>query len=175
MLEFLIFAIGLITSYILKEIQFLSLEFHFLNTGLIYPDFVLIFIVFFSLHRKEFFGIWIGFFGGLLEDGSNWILDEHSGYFSAILGVHSSIYAIIGYTVGRLSQYFEKQHSVQIIFLILITVIISRFFTWSLYVIVDNFNRNYPILGTAIYSALIAPICFTLLAWVYRSQFNTPK
>ena len=43
-LEATVVAVGLIISSFLKGINFLSLNFEFLNTGAIYPDFLLIFV-----------------------------------------------------------------------------------------------------------------------------------
>lgn len=159
---------GLILSYFLKDVQFLSLDFHFLNTGLIYPDFLLIFISFFALHRNEFVGTWVGFFGGLLEDGANWIFDSGHGDFSVVIGVHAFVYSLVGYILGKSSSYFSKYQKSFTILLLLFIAILSRFFIWFLYGMIDNFNKNYPILGPALYTAMFTPIWFALLSWVYR-------
>ena len=163
-------AFGLILSYFLKDIQFLSLDFHFLNTGVIYPDFLLIFIAFFALHRDEMAGIWVGFFGGLLEDGANWVFDSANGGFSVVIGVHALVYSLMGYILGKSSNYFERYQSSFTILLLLFTAILSRFFIWFIYGVIDNFNKNYPIVGPALYTALLVPIWFALLSWTYRIQ-----
>ena len=167
-LRLLAIASGLILSYFLKDIQFLSLDFHFLNTGLIYPDFLLIFIAFFALYRNEMAGTWVGFFGGLLEDGANWVFDSSHGGLTVVIGIHAFVYSLVGYILGKIGAYFERYQSSFTILLLLFTVILSRFFIWFIYGVVDNFNKNYPILGPAIFTALVAPLCFTALSWVYR-------
>ena len=167
-LQTIAIACGLILSYFLKDIQFLSLDFHFLSTGIIYPDFLLIFIVFFALYRKELAGIWVGFFGGLLEDGANWVFDKTHGGFTVVIGIHAFVYSLLGYVLGKLGVYFERYQSSFTVLLLLFTVIFARFFIWFIYGVVDNFNKNYPILGPAFFTALLAPLWFVLLGWVYR-------
>ena len=159
---------GLVLSYLLKDIQFLSLDLHFLNTGLIHPDFLLIFIAFFGLNRGEMSGIWIGFFGGLLEDGTNWIFDSSGAGFNAIIGIHAFVYSLLGCLLGNFRQYFQSHLTSFTILLIFGIAVFSRFCIWFMHGMIDNLNMNYPILGPALYTALLAPAWFGLIRWVYR-------
>lgn len=161
-------AMGLLSSYFLKDIQFLSLEFDVLNIGLVYPDFLLMFITFFALYRHELVGTWVGFFGGLLEDGANWFFDSDTGGFTTILGIHSLVYTLVGYGVGRLSHHIDHYNNSFSILLVLLTAMVTRFLIWSLHGLVDTFSNNYAILGPAIYTAFLIPLWFTFLLWVYR-------
>lgn len=160
--------LGLLISYFLKDIQFLSLQFDFLNTGTIGPDFLLIFVVFFSLFRGEFVGMWVGFFAGLLEDGANWVLGGTTGTFVPIVGIHALVYTIAGFALGKLSQVFDRYQTAPIIALVFVTALIVRFFAWTLQGIVEDFNKNYSLIGPAAFTAIISPIWFSFLGWFYR-------
>ncbi len=166
---------GLIISYFLKDFQFLSLELHFLSKGVVFPDFLLIFVIYFALNRSELSGIWVGFFAGMLEDSANWIFNPHSGMnandgggYIAIIGIHALVYTLMGFLVARLKTIYENKQVVVTIVFSFFTVLLARFFTWTLHGFVDNFNLNYPIVGPAFYTALITPFWFTILGWLYR-------
>ncbi len=161
---------GLLLSYFLKDVQFLSLDLPFFNTGLIYPDFLLIYIAFFALTRGELAGTWVGFFAGLLEDGTNWVFDGSDGGFSTIIGVHSFVYSLLGYTLGFFRQYFQTYQTSFTILLLFVVSILSRFFIWILHAMIDSLNMNYPILGPALYTSVLSPVWFSFMSWLYRIQ-----
>lgn len=165
-----VIALGMILSYFLKDIQFLSLNFDFMNTGLINPDFLLMYVIFFALYRGEFSGLWVGFFAGLLEDGANWVIGSGPADFTPLIGIHSLVYCLIGFAVGKMNRIVDRQQTLPIMALVGVTAFLVRFFTWTLQGIVENFNHNYSMLGVAIYTAVLAPIFFTLLGWLYRMK-----
>ena len=168
MIQFILIPIGILVSYFLKEASFLGLNFNFLNLGEIRPDFLLMFIVFFSLYKGELMGIWIGFFGGLLEDGVNWAFDNKEDVFLPIVGIHAFVYSLFGYILAKVRYFFDRHRSIFTILLVLIVSIATRFLIWTFQGILDNFNKNYGIIGPAVYTALLAPIWFTLLSLVYQ-------
>ncbi|MEQ9363304.1 MAG: rod shape-determining protein MreD [Leptospirales bacterium] len=162
--------LGMLISYFLKDIQFLSLTFEFLNTGTIGPDFLLIFVIFFSLFRGEFVGLWVGFFAGILEDGANWVLGGGAtgGGFVPIVGIHALVYSITGFALGKLSQVFDRYQTAPIIALVFVSAFLVRFFAWTIQGIVEDFNKNYSLIGPAVFTAIISPIWFSFLGWLYR-------
>lgn len=172
MLESGLIALGMLISYFLKDIQFLSLTFEFMNTGTIGPDFLLIFVIFFSLFRGEFVGLWVGFFAGILEDGANWVLGDGgmagSGGFVPIVGIHALVYSITGFALGKLSQVFDRYQTAPIIALVFVSAFLVRFFAWTIQGIVEDFNKNYSLIGPAVFTAVISPIWFSFLGWLYR-------
>ncbi|MCB1169770.1 MAG: rod shape-determining protein MreD [Leptospiraceae bacterium] len=167
-LEATVVAVGLIVSYFLKGINFLSLNFDFLNTGAIYPDFLLIFVIFFSIRKGDFTGIWIGFFAGLLEDSQLLAFDEGAREFVSIIGVHSLIYCLAGYTIGRLNKLLDRDSIASILVLVFATTFIVRICIWLLMGMIDQFSAAYPLLGPAVYTAIIAPVWFWILTTLYR-------
>ena len=168
LLESGLIALGMVISYFLKDIQFLSLTFDFLETGTIGPDFLLIFVIFFSLFRGEFVGLWVGFFAGILEDGANWVFYNSSGAFVPIVGIHALVYSIAGFALGKISQVFDRYQTAPIIALVFVSAFVVRFFAWTIQGIVEDFNKNYSLVGPAVYTAIISPIWFTFLGWLYR-------
>ena len=85
MLNLAVIAAGILVSFFLKGFNFLSLNFEKLGGSIIYPDFLLIFVIFFALRRGEFSGLWIGFFAGLLEDAGLLGYAEKTGEFLPII------------------------------------------------------------------------------------------
>ncbi len=168
MIEGLLIGVGMVISYFLKDIQFLSLTFEFMNTGTIGPDFLLIFVIFFSLFRGEFVGLWVGFFSGLMEDGANWIMGSGPGDFLPIVGIHALVYSLAGFILGKMSHVFDRYQAAPIIALVFAAALLVRFFAWTIQGLVEDFNRNYSLVGPAVYTGLIAPIWFTFLGWLYR-------
>lgn len=170
MLDRIMIMVGLVASYFLKDINFLRLDFEFMNTGVIYPDFLLIFLVYFALRRGEYTGIWVGFFAGLLEDSSIIAFSQSAEAFHPIIGTHSLIYTLIGFTLGKLNRLVDRDSMLPIFVIALLSGIVSRILIWLLVGIIDEFNQSYSIMGPAVYSAIIAPMWFVLLAWIYRFE-----
>lgn len=161
-------ALGMMVSFFLKDINFLGLNFSFLNSGLIYPDFLLAFLIYFSLNKGDFSGIWIGFFAGLLEDSGLIQFADVQKEFLPIIGVHSLIYTLTGFTLGKITRFIDREHFIPQIVLVFVATVIVRFFIWLLMGVLQDFNSSYSFFGPAVYTALFTPIWFTLLGWVYR-------
>ena len=166
LLDLLVIVLGLIFSYFLKDINFLSMTFDF--TGAIYPDFLLIFVIFFALRRGEFSGLWIGFFAGLLEDSNLLSFAQSTNTYNSIIGVHAIIYTLAGFILGKLNRIVDKDSTIPIMFVVLCTTFLCRLFVWMIMGFLDESNASYSFFGPAIYTAILAPIWFLLLGWTYR-------
>ncbi|MCB1171938.1 MAG: rod shape-determining protein MreD [Leptospiraceae bacterium] len=168
MLELLVIALGMGVSYFLNDVKLLSLNFEFMNTGEIAPDFLLILVIFFALYRGEFSGLWIGFFAGLLEDGIVWYILPETGEVVPLIGIHTLIYSLTAFAIGKSNHYFDQYNSAPIVVLVLVVTLLVRLSVWTLHGLLTEFNATYSIIGPAIYTGLFSPIWFALLAWVYR-------
>ncbi|MFN3604618.1 MAG: rod shape-determining protein MreD [Leptonema sp. (in: bacteria)] len=168
MIEILMILLGLIFSYFLKDINFLSLQFSFLNSEIIYPDFLILFLIFFSLRSSEVLGIWIGFFAGLLEDST--ILKFSKTEFHPLLGMHTLVYPIVGYILSKFKRFLDINNTGVAIFVTFIAAFSTRTFVWLLMGIMDNFYQSYSILATSLYTSLLAPVWFLLLKWTYYKK-----
>lgn len=175
MLEVVVIALGILVSFFLKDVNFLSLNFSFLNTGILYPDFLLMFLIFFALQRGEFSGIWIGFFSGLLEDSAILRFSENTREFVPIIGVYTAVYTITGFTLGKTNRLVDKDSTMPIMVLVFFSVVVVRFLVWLAMGIINEFNHSYSFLGPAFYTAIISPVWFFILGWIYRPKLEQPR
>lgn len=168
LLEFAVIILGMLGSYFLKDINFLSLQFDVLNTGVIYPDFLLIFVVYFALIKGEFTGLWIGFFAGILEDSTILRFGGGADPFTSILGLHAFAYTILGYGLGKANRMMDRDNLSTTLIVVFGATLATRFLVWLEMGIVNQFYASYSFLSTALYTAAIAPVWFALLSWLYR-------
>ena len=170
LIEILVIFIGLIFSYFLKDINFLSLQFDFLRTGSIYPDFLLIFLIYFTLRTNEMWGIWLGFFGGLLEDTTILNFNSSNSEYIQLIGIHTLIYPIMGFILGKINRYLDIDNIRTIIFVTFVTSLSTRLMIWLIMGIVEEFYHSYSFIGPSIYTSILAPIWFFLLKWIYHKN-----
>ncbi len=168
-------ALGMLISFFLKDINFLGVDLTFLNSGLIYPDFLLMFIIYFAMHRGEFSGLWIGFFAGLMEDSGLLRFMTARQEFVPLIGVHALIFALTGFTLGKIQRFFDREHYLPQLVVVFATTLIVRLVTWSVMGFLDEFNHSYSFLGPAIYTTILSPIWFYLLGIFYRFMERESK
>ncbi|MCB1308625.1 MAG: rod shape-determining protein MreD [Leptospiraceae bacterium] len=173
-LEISVIALGMIIAYFMTQVPVLALNFEFMNTGVIYPDYLLMYLIFFALYRGEFAGIWLGFFAGLLEDGAVWVLSDATREYVPVIGIHASIYSLTGFILGKMNRIFDRYNMAPIVLLVLGTTFVVRLLTWILQGVLGEMNRNFVLVGPALYTALISPIFFTVLSWLYRIRPGEP-
>ena len=160
-LEAAVIAVGIVVSFFLKDVNFLALS-------SVYPDFLLMFLIYFSLRRGEFSGIWIGFFSGLLEDSSILSFSERVGHYVPLIGTHMFFYTLAGFTLGKLNRIIDRRSMVPIVVVVFATTLLVRITIWFSNGILQDFNKNYSFLPVAAYSAMLAPVWFWILSWLYR-------
>lgn len=170
MLNVAVIAAGILVSFFLKGFNFLSLNFEKLGGSVIYPDFLLIFVIFFALRRGEFAGLWIGFFAGLLEDAGLLGYTQRTGEFLPIIGTHALVYCLTGFILGKVNRLMDKDRTATVVLLVFVTTLLERAFVWLLVGLLEDFNKSYSFMGPAVYTALLAPVWFFILSWVYQIQ-----
>lgn len=169
-LELLVIALGLIVSFFLKGLQFLSLSFNWMGGAIIFPDFLLIFMMFFAMRRGEFSGLWVGFFAGLLEDSGIRNYLETAGEFVPLIGAHSLVYTMAGFILGKMNRVIDRDRMIPVMAMVFASSAVIRFVVWLLMGLIEDYNQSYSFLGPALYTALLSPIWFALLSWLYRSD-----
>ena len=165
-IEKVIIGIGLILTHLVNVSNFL-------NIGIwLKPDIIIIFIIFFSLKKGPLYGVWIGFFGGLLADISLGGELNELNEISYKIGLNALVFSILGYVAGKfmLSNYREN-------FLILgvytfVLTCLSRAFVFYTYLYLFNENFSYNIFTTSLYNGVISPILFYCLELVYRVEME---
>ncbi len=161
-LEASVIAIGVLISFYLKGLNFLAFNF-------VYPDFLIIFLIYFALRRGEFSGIWIGFFAGLLEDSAILFFSDGQNAFVHVIGTHMLFYTLTGYILGKLNRIIDRDSMMPVMVVVLVTTVIVRICVKGLTWVIQDINQNYDIFGTAVYTAALAPVWFFVLSWVYRA------
>lgn len=160
-LELLVIGLGVLISFFLKETSFLAINY-------IYPDFLVIYVIFFALRRGEFSGLWIGFFAGLLEDSAIRFFSESQHAFVPVIGTHMFFYTLTGYLIGKFKRIIDRHSLLPIVVVVFLSTTIVGFCVWLLTGVLQDFNKNQSILATALYTALLSPVWFWLLGWLFR-------
>ena len=163
-LEYIVIVIGLLTSYFLNGSNLFELG------NAVKPDFMVIFVVFFALRRGPMFGLWIGFFGGLLTDSAlGGVIGEGGETFYKI-GLHSLVMSVLGYIIGKFARgSFHENYLSVTIYLFLFTLA-SRVMIYLVYIMFFHKNLNYSFFPTSIYNGIIAPVAFFILTWAYKLE-----
>ena len=98
-LEKVVIGIAIFVSY------FLQTSVDFFALGSVKPDFLLILTVYFALYRGSFAALWIGFFGGLLQDinlgGYTNLVKQDMQYY---IGTSALAKTVIGYVAGKVAR-----------------------------------------------------------------------
>lgn len=164
LLEKVIIAISIIVSYFLQS----SVE--FFSIGSIKPDFLLLLTIYFAMFRGEFTGIWVGFFGGLLQDINLGIIPnfdiEKMRYF---LGINILPKALIGYIAGKIAKGITKDNyftwvAISFVFSLIKGVLVFLLTAFSSMSMASQ-SLVTVILPESVYNALLSIIWFKLLLW----------
>ncbi len=170
MLDIIVIVLGLIFSFFLKDISFLSLQFDFFKSGSIYPDFLLIYLIYFSLRTNELSAIWLGFFAGLLEDSTILSFNSKSNEYMNIIGIHTMVYPIMSYILAKINKYIDIDNIQTIIIVTFISSFLTRISIWFLMGIVDRFYDSFNFLGPSLYTSILSPAWFFFLKWIYHRK-----
>lgn len=147
---------------------------HFLNGSTIFeiagfkPDFFIIFTIFFALRLGALYGLWIGFIGGLLSDSALGGEIGPDGLVYYKIGLHSLAYSFTGYIVGKFTRSAYNENYFSITIFVFIFTLLSRIIVYIIFRIFFHANHSYSFLGTSIYSAILGPLVFFVLSWIYK-------
>ncbi len=165
MLEKLVLAICLFSSCVLQ----FGVDFFVL--GNVRPDFLLILVIYFALHKRELSGLWVGFFAGLLQDIS---LGSYSPSYDEIkyfIGIHALPNALAGYLPGRFTVQIKKDSNLMI-FLTLFALSLAKNIAVLFLVIIFHQEIDPKVLFSTIvpeslYTSMIAIFWFKLLKAIF--------
>ncbi len=147
---------------------------HFLNGSALFeiggykPDFMMILVLFFALRKGGLFGLWIGFFGGLLTDsglGGETEIDNEVYYK---IGLHTLSYSLTGYIVGKFTRSAYNENYLSITIYVLVFTFLSRVFVYLLFILFFHSNDSYSLIATSLYTAILGPLFFFILTWSYK-------
>lgn len=163
-LEKVIIALSILISY------FLQTSVGFFRLGDIHPDFLLILTVFFSIYRGTFTGLWVGFWGGLLQDinlgGYIEGIEQTTYYF---IGTNALPKALIGYATGLIAKDINRDGALILFTLLFISSIIKGLIIFFEVAIFHGSNASQAIitvvLPESIYTAILTIFWFKVLKW----------
>ncbi len=171
-LDFIFIILGLFISHFLKDINFLVLQFDFLKTGSTYPDFVIIYIIYFALQRDRDISsaIWLGFFAGILEDSTIIRFSKNYTEFQHLVGLHSLVYTLLAFILGSIKKQVDINNNTTISFIVFISTLMSRILIWFIMGILEEFYQSYSFLAPTLYTTIISPIWFKLLGFIFEKK-----
>jgi len=170
-----------------KSVIFLSiLVSYFLQTSVgffslrdIKPDFLLILTIYFAIFRGSFWGLWIGFLGGLLQDinlGNFLALDTNQ--LKYYIGINALPKTLIGYFTGRIASSINKDGNIMPFVIVLVASLVKGFLVFFEIAIFQDQIPSRAIISIiipeAIYNAFIAIFWFRILKWTLP-QLETNK
>lgn len=150
---------------------------HFLNGSNLFelgnavrPDFMVVFVVFFALRKGAFYGLWLGFFGGLLTDTAlgGEISADQAVYYK--IGLHSLSYSLVGYIIGKVTRNAYTENYISVTIYVLGFTLLSRIITYVLFWIFFHANSNYSFIYVSLYNAFLGPFLFFVFTWIYRLE-----
>jgi len=163
-LEKLIVAVAIIVSY------FMQTSMDFFKLGDISPDFLLLLTIYFAIHRGEFAGLWVGFFGGLLQDINFGTFSTMAvGSIQHYIGMNILPKSIVGYVTGKFSEKVRKDNILSLVILVFGFSILKGLIKLLLTVLFFGSTTGQAIitviLPESFYNAILSIFWFKLLFW----------
>lgn len=171
-LEKIVIGIAIFVSY------FLQTSVDFFALGSVKPDFLLILTVYFALYRGSFAALWIGFFGGLLQDinlgGYTNLVKQDMQYY---IGTSALAKTIIGYVSGKVARDINKDATSLIVIVVFVACLIKgilMFFTVAIFHSSAHAASLITIvLPEALFTAILSIVWFRLLRWAFPTVEKT--
>lgn len=162
-LEKLVVLAAIIVSYFLQINDLFRL-------GDIKPDFLLILAIYFAVYKGEFWGIWVGFFGGLLQDiNLGGISVQDSGQVEYFIGTNALPKTLMGYFAGKFAKGVKNDTTLVIAIMVLVLSLMKGFVTFFTVAIFHGGAAGQiiitRILPEAFYNAILGIFWFRLLKW----------
>lgn len=165
-LEKVVIGIAIFVSY------FLQTSVDFFALGSIKPDFLLILTVYFALYRGSFSALWVGFFGGLLQDinlgGYTNLVKQEMQYY---IGTSSLAKTLVGYFTGKIAHHINKDATSLVVIVVFIACFIKGFIMFFTVAIFHSSAHAAAlitiVLPEAIFTAILSIVWFRLLRWAF--------
>lgn len=154
------FIIKIIVYLLLIILQFVVPKYIPFNIWIIYPNFILMFIVYTALNKGIMKGQIVGFVYGLTWD----ILSTD------IFGVRALSFTIAGYLAGNFNKKLNKKQPITQITLMIVGLVITQLTLNIIYMItpstddvfIQNFELSYLVLFNIVVNLILTPIIFKI-------------
>lgn len=154
-----------ITAFFLIILMFLlqNSVFSQLAFGRSVPNLLIALTSIYGLMRGEYYGIWVGFFCGLLQDI----------FFMDVLGFYALVYMMIGYFNGRCSLYFAQDDFKLPLLCVSVSLVILLFVDYIFFYLLNgrfDFGKYFTgvMLPEIVYTLLLSAILYPLLLLLER-------
>ncbi|MBR3627915.1 MAG: rod shape-determining protein MreD [Elusimicrobia bacterium] len=160
------FIITIIIYLILIVVQFVIPKYMPFNIWVVYPNFILMFVIYTALNKGIMKGQTIGFIYGLTWD----ILSTD------IFGIRALSFTIAGYLAGSFNKKLNKNQSLTQIIVMAIGLIVTQLILNITYVImpasetifVQNFELSYLIIFNILVNLILTPVIFKGFLFIDR-------
>ncbi len=156
----------LLVFFILIILQFIIPK--YFSAINIYPNFILVYIVYTGLNKGSIKGQFTGFFYGLFWD----ILATD------IFGIRALTFTISGYLSGRFNKKLDKNQPLTQIIVILLALVVVQFITSFIYLLVHTettypyFEITYRTWGQILCNIILTPILFKVMNFTENKLLN---
>ncbi len=147
---------------IIFTVQFIIPKYLVCNT--VYPNFILLYVVYTALNKGPMRGQLTGFFYGLSWD----IL------FTDIFGIRALTLTVAGYISGKFNRNLNKDQAVTQIIIVFICILFTHFSILLLYLLIpgDFINKsaelNVNFLLYCLINVVITPVFFKIMPYICR-------
>ena len=160
------FIITIIIYLILIVVQFVIPKYMPFNIWMMYPNFILMFIVYTALNKGIMKGQTIGFIYGLTWD----ILSTD------IFGIRTLSFTIAGYLAGSFNKKLNKNQPLTQIIVMAIGLIVTQLILNVTYIVmpasekifVQNFELSYIVVFNILVNLILTPLIFKIFLFVDR-------
>jgi len=160
------FIITIIIYLILIVVQFVIPKYMPFNIWMMYPNFILMFIVYTALNKGIMKGQVIGFIYGLTWD----ILSTD------IFGIRTLSFTIAGYLAGSFNKKLNKNQPLTQIIVMAIGLIVTQLILNVTYIVmpasekifVQNFELSYIVVFNILVNLILTPLIFKIFLFVDR-------
>lgn len=134
------------------------------------PDLSLLLVVYFAITESEERAMFTGLIGGIYQDVAS----------NVVLGHHVFCLVIVGYLAGRISTRLVTEHPAVKAGLVFCAGLLNgAFYVFIQFVQQPAAGAIYPFLNSVIpgafYTALLTPVFFPLLAWIFHRKRLAPE
>lgn len=160
------FIITILIYLILIVVQFVIPKYMPFNIWMVYPNFILMFIVYTALNKGIMKGQTIGFIYGLTWD----ILSTD------IFGIRALSFTIAGYLAGSFNKKLNKNQPLTQIIVMVIGLIVTQLVLNITYIImpasekifVQNFELSYIVIFNILVNLILTPLIFKIFLFIDR-------
>ena len=158
------FIITILIYLILIVVQFVIPKYMPFNIWMVYPNFILMFIVYTALNKGIMKGQTIGFIYGLTWD----ILSTD------IFGIRALSFTIAGYLAGSFNKKLNKNQPLTQIIVMAIGLIVTQLILNITYVVmpasekifVQNFELSYMVIFNILVNLILTPLIFKIFLFI---------